>query len=393
MSTNGKDNLFGLTLDQLQTLMEQAGEKRYRGRQLFQWIYQKGIFDLHRMTNLNRSLRERLAERFEIRLPEIAGEQTDPHDGTRKFLVRLYDGALVEMVLIPIRGRLTLCMSSQVGCTIGCKFCATGLVGFKRNLTSGEMIGQYVLALNLKGKQELNNVVLMGMGEPLLNLENVIETIDTISSELGLGFSARRFTISTVGLIPELRRLIASKIKAGLALSLHAPFQELRERLVPAAKDNPLDELIPVCRDYAKQAGDRVTLEYILIDGITDTMACAKELVRIANRLPCKINLIPYNPIVNEEGVPLAPIKEARKGRVAALRGSSVRKSERPKPFTAFDFRTPTEDAINRFREYLYPRCPAVTLRTPKGRSIAAACGQLVAQDNRVETPAQWRVR
>ncbi len=380
MSTLRKINIFGLSLQGMEELMARHGEKPYRGRQLFQWVYQKGAVDFEVMSTFNRQLRDQFAAHYKIELPEIVREQKDPYDGTRKFLVKMRDGASIEMVLIPIRGRLTLCLSSQVGCTIGCKFCATGLLGFKRNLTPAEIIGQFVLAKNLTGDLELQNVVMMGMGEPLLNLDNVIDSIETISSECGLGFSARRFTISTVGLIREIRQLTEYKLKSGLALSLHAPNQALRERLIPSAKDNPLDELIDACRAYVIQAGDRVTLEYILIDGITDTMACAQQLARLANKLPCKINLIPYNPIVSTEGVPLAPIKEVRKGRVAALRGTTARDPKKPAPFTPFDFRTPSQEAIDRFREYLYPRCPAVTLRTPKGRSIAAACGQLAGQ-------------
>ncbi len=386
MTNTSKINIFGYSLKQLEDLLEQEGEKRFRGRQIFQWIYQKEVFSFEEMTNLNSPLRDKLAAKFRITLPEIAGDQIDPEDGTRKFLVRCEDGALVEMVLIPIRDRLALCVSSQVGCTIGCKFCATGLVGFKRNLTAGEMIGQFVLARRNTGSKELQNVVMMGMGEPLLNMDNLISMIETVSSEMGLGFSARRFTISTVGLIDEVRKLTQYGIKAGFALSLHAPFQALRERLIPSAKDNPLAELIPACRDYIQQAGDRVTLEYILIDGITDTMECAKGLADLTRQLPCKINLIPYNPIIDQKGEPLAPIKQVKKGRLAELRGGKTsRKADKLKPFEPHEFRTPPQERIDAFREYLYPRCPAVTLRTPKGRSIAAACGQLVAQVQRFD--------
>lgn len=388
MSTARKTNIFGMSLKGMEELMAAHGEKPFRGRQLFQWIYQKEVADFAKMSNFNKPLREQLAAKHDIRLPEVVRTQRDPDDDTAKFLVKFSDGALVEMVLIPVRGRLALCMSSQVGCTIGCKFCATGLLGFKRNLLAGEMIGQFMLAKNLTGDKELANVVMMGMGEPLLNLDNVIQAITTISSEQGLGFSARKFTISTVGLIAEIRKLTQMRLKSGLALSLHAPIQSLRERLIPSAKDNPLDQLIPACREYALQSGDRITLEYILIAGITDTMDCAKALAALTRKIPCKINLIPYNPIVNAKGQPLAPIKEVKKGRVAALRGATARSSSKPQAFTPFDFKTPSQEAIDRFREYLYPRCPAVTLRTPKGRSIAAACGQLVAQTERLEKSA-----
>ncbi len=388
MSTIAPTNIFGLSLTAMERLLVKHGEKSYRGRQLFQMLYQKRESEFAKMSVFNKPLRELLSAQHKIVLPSITREQRDPVDGTRKFLVQLYDKSTVEMVLIPIRGRYTLCMSSQVGCTIGCKFCATGLLGFKRNLVPAEMIGQFMLAKELAGDIELSNVVMMGMGEPLLNLDNVVETIETVSSELGLGFSARRFTISTVGLIKELRKLTAHKLKSGLALSLHAPNQALRERLIPSAKDNPLDDLIGACRDYIHQAGDRVTLEYIMIAGITDTMECAKQLVCIANVLPSKINLIPYNPIVYPSGETIAPLKEVPKGRVAAVCGKTSRDPKRPRAFAPQDFRTPTEEAINRFREYLFPRCPAVTVRLPKGRRIAAACGQLVAQAKAIEIPA-----
>lgn len=380
MSIPSRTNLFGMSLAKMEMLMAELGEKPFRAKQLFQWVYQKEIYDFARMSSFNKPLRDRLQDGCEIVLPEVVKEQRDPDDGTRKFLVSLHDGNLIEMVLIPVHGRLAFCMSSQVGCTIGCKFCATGLLGFKRNLTTGEMLGQLVLARRLAGEIGVANIVLMGMGEPLLNLQNVIHMIETASSELGISISARKFTISTVGLVKQIRELTKYKLKTGLALSLHAPIQQLRERLIPSAEDNPLSELIPACRDYIAQAGDRVTLEYIMIAGITDTMECAKALANITRQLPCKVNLIAYNPIFNDQGTPLAPIKEVRRGRLAALRGEAPKKSTKLKPFTPQDFKTPTMEAIDRFREYLYPRCPAVTFRKAKGLKIAAACGQLVGQ-------------
>ncbi len=347
MSTTSRTNLFGLSLNKMEALIADLGEKPFRAKQLFQWVYQKEADSFDRMTSFNKELREKLAASCEIVLPEVVKEQHDPDDGTRKFLVKLHDGRLIEMVLIPVHGRLALCMSTQVGCPIGCSFCATGLMGFKRNLTAGEMLGQLVLARRLAGEKGVANVVMMGMGEPLLNLSHVVHAIEIASSELGISFSARKFTISTVGLVKQIRELTRSGLKSGLALSLHAPIQALREELIPTAKANPLSELIPACRDYIRQAGDRVTLEYLMIAGITDTMECAKELAKLTRQLPCKINLIAYNPI---------------KG-------------------GAHDFKAPTMEAIDRFREYLFPRCPAVTFRKPKGLKIAAACGQLVGQE------------
>ncbi len=383
MSIASRINVFGMSLAKMEMLMAELGEKPFRAKQLFQWIYQKEIYDFARMSSFNKPLRDKLQAGCEIILPEVVKEQRDPDDGTRKFLVKLHDGNLIEMVLIPVHGRLALCMSSQVGCTIGCKFCATGLLGFKRNLTTGEMLGQLVLARRLAGEIGVANIVLMGMGEPLLNLQNVIHMIEIASSELGISISARKFTISTVGLVKQLRELTKYKLKSGLALSLHAPIQQLRERLVPSAKDNPLDQLIPACRDYIAQAGDRVTLEYIMIAGITDTMECAKALADLTRKLPCKVNLIAYNPIIDDQGTPLAPI---RKAKVSVDRHSREGgnpeggKGGKLKPFTPHDFKPPTIEAIDRFREYLYPRCPAVTFRKAKGLKIAAACGQLVAR-------------
>ncbi len=382
-----------MSLAKMEMLMAEFGEKPFRAKQLFQWVYQKEIYDFTRMSSFNKPLRDKLQAGCEIVLPEVVKEQRDPDDGTRKFLVKLHDGNLIEMVLIPVHGRSALCMSSQVGCTIGCKFCATGLLGFKRNLTTGEMLGQLVLARRLAGEIGVANIVLMGMGEPLLNLQNVIHMIETASSELGISISARKFTISTVGLVKQLRELTKYKLKSGMALSLHAPIQQLRERLVPSAKANPLAELIPACRDYIAQAGDRVTLEYIMIAGITDTMECAKALADLTRKLPCKVNLIAYNPIFDDQGTPLAPIKETkpRAGHSRPVSKHGVDFSGNPasgkggklKPFTPLDFKAPTMEAIDRFREYLYPRCPAVTFRKAKGLKIAAACGQLVGQSER----------
>jgi 23S rRNA (adenine2503-C2)-methyltransferase len=378
-----RTNIFGLSLKGMEDVLEQLGEQPYRGRQLFQWVYQKEATDFGKMSIFNKPLRDAMLEQYEIALPEVVRAQRDPDDGTRKFLVKLIDARLVEMVLIPVHGSLALCISTQVGCPIACAFCATGMLGFKRNLTPGEMLGQLLLARRLAGEKGVANVVLMGMGEPLLNVRNVVEMIGTAASELGIGFSARKFTISTVGLVKEIRQLTRSHLKSGLALSLHAPTQRLRERLIPTAKANPLDELIPACRDYILQAGDRVTLEYLLIAGITDTMECAKELANLTRQLPCKVNLIAYNPIVDSKGVPLAPIKsaksESRHSRES--RKPASRSSSKLKPFALGDFRPPTLEAIDRFREYLYPRCPAVTFRKPKGLKIAAACGQLVGRD------------
>jgi 23S rRNA (adenine2503-C2)-methyltransferase len=402
-------NLFGMSLEALEAFAVENGEKSFRGQQIFQWMYQKLLCGFDGMSNLNRPLREKLAGIAEIRLPEIVKEQADPEDDTRKFLVRLGDGEHIETVLIPVGGRLALCMSSQVGCPIGCGFCATGLMGFRRNLAPGEMLGQLMLAQDQAGEQGVSTVVLMGMGEPLLNLDNVVETIHTAGSEKGLGFGARRFTISTVGLINGIRKITEMKLKAGLALSLHSPIQELREQLIPLAKSNPLDDLIPACRDYAAQQGDRITLEYLLIAGVTDTMDCAKALAKISNQLPCKINLIAYNPIADAAaGIP-SRRKQSRQERIPdgakGLSHSGERQIQTPasgfshsgesqnptstssaagarpqSPLDPTSFRPPTQEAIDKFRDYLYPRCPAVTFRQPKGLNIAAACGQLATQ-------------
>ena len=342
-----------MSLARLEDFTAEIGEKPFRGRQLFQWIYQKRLTDFEGMSNLNRPLRDRLARIAEIILPEIVKEQVDSEDNTRKFLVKLYDDEMVEMVLIPVGKRLALCMSSQVGCPIACGFCATGQIRYRRNLTPGEMLGQLMRGQDLAAATGVSTVVIMGMGEPLLNLPNVVEMIATAGSEMGIGFGARRFTISTVGLVRQIRQMTEMKLKASLALSLHAAIQKLREKLIPIAKANPLDKLIPACRQYAEQIGDRVTLEYLLISGITDTSECAKALAALSRQLPCKINLIAYNPIVDEKGKPFPSAK---------------------------NFQPPTQTAIDRFREYLYPRCPAVTFRKAKGLNIAAACGQLVGK-------------
>lgn len=345
MSSNmGKKDISDYTLNEYENLAEELTGKRFAGRQLFTWIHRHHSSDFSEMTNLSKEFRSYLNEGFTIRLPRVERIQESEIDGTKKFLLALRDDSSIETVFIPGR-RNTICVSSQVGCPLGCKFCLTGTMKGNRNLTPSEIAGQIYAVDEIlsKGPEEFQNIVFMGMGEPFLNYENVMSGIDLICDDLGMGIAAKRITISTVGIIPGIYRLADSGSKVRLAVSLHAADSELRTRIVPVNRKYPLHELKEAMQYYAEKTGERLTLEYCLIGGVNDSIRCAKDLVTFIHELPCKINLIRYNPA---PGLPQ-------------------------------DFRTPTEEAVQAFMDYLYPRCPAVTLRKSMGSDILAACGQL----------------
>ncbi|MCI0530628.1 MAG: 23S rRNA (adenine(2503)-C(2))-methyltransferase RlmN [candidate division Zixibacteria bacterium] len=340
--TQARTNLKGLDLTQLEALMAEWSEKPYRARQLANWIYARGASEFSRMSNLGKELKSRLVSECSLNSLEIAGTQTSPHDQSTKFLFRLEDGETVESVLIKDRGKNTICVSSQVGCPLACLFCATGFMGYKRNLTAGEIIDQIlVIKPHIPSGQILNNIVYMGMGEPLLNYDNVIRSIRILSSDYGIGISAKRITLSTAGVVPRMYDLAQEGLKLKLAVSLHAPEEELRKKLMPIADKHSLKDLLDATRKYAFHTGQRVTFEYILIRSVNDSEEHALQLARLVANIPCKINLIVYNPI------PDAP------------------------------FERPTIESAQKFRQILLPRVPAVTLRISKGTDIQAACGQL----------------
>ena len=344
-------NLLGMTRAQLEAYFETLGEKKFRAQQLMKWIHHQGVTDFDAMTNLGKALREKLKAVAEVRPPEIVS-QHDSNDGTRKWAIRVEGGGLVETVLIPDGNRATLCVSSQVGCSLDCSFCSTGKQGFQRDLTSAEIIGQVWQAINSydafqSGKgRVVTNVVMMGMGEPLMNFDPVVSAMDLMMEDLAYGISKRRVTLSTSGVVPALDKL-AELSEASLAVSLHAPNDALRNELVPINRKYPIATLLESCRNYIDAQSDKkrvVTVEYTLIAGVNDQREHAVELAELLRDFPCKINLIPFN------------------------------------PFPQSDYQRPSGNAVSRFWQVLVDAGYIVTVRTTRGDDIDAACGQLVGQ-------------
>ena len=344
-------NLLGLSRPQMEQFFQELGEKTFRAQQVLKWIHHAGVSDIDQMTNLGKALREKLRGVAEIRPPEIVS-QHDSSEGTRKWAIRVDGGGLVETVLIPDGSRGTLCVSSQVGCSLDCSFCSTGKQGFERDLSAAEIIGQLWLAIQSfdafqSGKgRVVTNVVMMGMGEPLLNFDNVVSAMDLMMDDLAYGISKRRVTLSTSGVVPALDRL-AKVSEVSLAVSLHAPNDALRDQLVPINRKYPIAVLLESCRNYIDAQSDTkrvVTVEYTLIAGINDQPQHARELARLLQDFPCKINLIPFN------------------------------------TFPQSDYRRPSGNAVSRFWQVLVDAGYIVTVRTTRGDDIDAACGQLVGE-------------
>ncbi len=335
-------SLFGLTRTRLAERLAGLGIPAYRATQLFTWVYRKHVLDPAAMPNLPRALRQGLGGIADLRLPEAVRVLGNPSGDTHKFALGLADGRRVECVSMWAERGLTFCLSSQVGCALRCSFCATGQMGLQRNLSAAEIVAQVmVMGAFERWKDEGFNVVFMGMGEPLANYDAVMEAVRILHDEHGLNMGARRITVSTSGLVPGMQRLAGEGLALGLALSLHATTDELRDRLVPVNRRWPLRELLPAAQAYGLRTGRRVTLEYTLIGDVNDSRADADRLAAIARDLPSKINLIPYNPVPG-----------------------------RP-------YRRPSAAELQAFAEWLYPRAPAVTLRQTQGGEIWAACGQL----------------
>ncbi len=337
-----KRNLIGLPIAELEKLTVGLGEKAYRGRQLFTWLYSVRQYDFDLMTDLSKELRRKLHDQFEFRLPVIAGEDVSV-DGTRKFLYELGDGLCIETVLIPDvgNGRTTVCVSSQVGCALGCGFCATATLGFTRNLSAGEILGQLISLRDKFGESAFTNVVFMGMGEPMMNLDNVLKAIAILSADSGMSHAAKRVAISTAGVIPGIRKLAESGSKARLAVSLNAATQEKRARIMPISRKYPLDDLMKALKKYTTATRTRVTFEYALFEGFNDTEDDIKAIARVVQGIPCKINLLAYNPVSN------------------------------------LPYDRPSDEKMDWFARQLYPKVPAVTVRKSRGTDISAACGQL----------------
>jgi 23S rRNA (adenine2503-C2)-methyltransferase len=336
-----KDNLLGLDAAGLERFFEAQGEKPWRSRQVLRWVHQRGEADFARMSDLARPLREKLSSIAQIQTPVIVGD-TAAADGTRKWLLKVDGANAVEAVFIPETRRGTLCVSSQAGCVLDCAFCSTGKQGFNRNLTTAEIIGQLWLANRLlEGDRPVTNVVMMGMGEPLLNLDNVIPALRLMLDDNAYGLSRRRVTVSTAGVIPGIDRL-RDECPVALAVSLHAPNDALRDRLVPVNRKYPLEQLVAACNRYLDKAPrDFITFEYVMLEDVNDSDAHARELVALAAKVRSKFNLIPFN------------------------------------PFPHSGFKRSSPERIRGFAEILQRAGLTVTIRKTRGDDIAAACGQL----------------
>lgn len=352
-ATGDKVNLLGLSPAKMISFFEGIGEKKFRAQQVMKWMHQMGVTDFDQMTNLSKALREQLKNIAEVRLPEVVQEQQS-EDGTRKWLIRVDGGSCIETVFIPVDGRGTLCVSSQIGCSLDCSFCATGKQGFNRDLSTAEIVGQLWLAaksfgsFDPKANRTVTNVVLMGMGEPLLNFDNVVDAVNLMMDDFGYGLSKRRVTLSTSGVVPELDRL-GQYTDVSLAVSLHAPNDALRNQLVPINKKYPIAQLLESVRNYLKQLPDshrRATIEYTLMDGVNDKPEHAHELAALLVDVPCKINLIPFN------------------------------------PFSGVAYKTVTAQNLRRFQNILINAGYITTVRSTRGDDIAAACGQLAGEVN-----------
>ncbi|MEE8364914.1 MAG: 23S rRNA (adenine(2503)-C(2))-methyltransferase RlmN [Gammaproteobacteria bacterium] len=348
MSDTQKINLLNLNRAGLESFFIEIGEKPFRAKQLMQWVHQRGMTDFAHMTDMSKDLRETLILNACIEFPRIGAMQKSA-DGTRKWLLNV-DGTenAIECVLIPEKSRTTLCISSQLGCTLNCSFCATGKQGFNRNLSTAEIIAQLHLVhhslLNEGKEQGITNVVMMGMGEPLLNFDAVMGAVDMMCDDYAYALSKRRVTISTAGVVPAIKKM-NQVTDVSLAVSLHAPNDALREQLVPINRKYPISELLDACRAYINGYKSRkITFEYVMLKGINDSLAHAQELAKLIGGIPCKLNLIPFN------------------------------------PYPHAIYRCSDKTTIDRFREYVSSKGIITVTRRARGEDIDAACGQLVGQ-------------
>jgi len=352
MTLPPKTNLLGMNRSQLEDWFAALGERPYRATQVLKWVHRQGVLDFAAMTDLGKGLRSRLQALATLQAPQVVHSQVSA-DGTHKWLLRVDSANCIEAVFIPDAGRGTLCVSSQVGCGLDCRFCATAQEGFNRNLTSAEIIGQlhrarFALTAGGHGERPITNVVLMGMGEPLLNFDPVTVAMDLMLEDCAYGLARRRVTLSTAGVVPGIRAL-KERCPVSLAVSLHAPEDSLRDTLVPINKKYPIAELLAACRDYAGQnpkqnARQPITFEYVMLDGVNDSVDHAKRLGRLLATVPAKVNLIPFN------------------------------------PFPHSRYRRSSEAAISAFREVLLAGGLMTMVRKTRGEDIAAACGQLAGQ-------------
>ena len=347
--SSDRPDLAELELPDLEQALEAAGHRRFHARQVFQWLYRRGVTDLEAMTDLPKAMRADLATRVTIGTPEVVSESRST-DGTRKFLLRLHDGRTIESVFIPDTPAMTFCLSTQVGCAMGCAFCLTGKMGLVRHLTAGEIVGQVrVLAAATGLLTEPFNLVLMGMGEPLHNYENTMKALRILHDEHGFAVSPRRVTLSTVGIVPALDRLAHEALMPNLAISLHATTEELRSRLVPPNQKYPLGDILEACRRFPLKKRSRITFEYVMLKGVNDSAADARRLATLLHGIKAKVNLIPLNPA---PGIP---------------------------------FERPSDHQIDQFARILAERYITVSVRKSRGRDIRAACGQLIVDGARLQ--------
>jgi 23S rRNA (adenine2503-C2)-methyltransferase len=347
--SSAKLNIKDLRLEELEAHLVKGKEPAYRARQIWQWLFRKGAVTFAEMTNLSESLRARLAEDFTISRLAVL-RQAVSEDGTKKFLFGLADGQSIETVLIPETKRLTLCVSTQVGCGFGCAFCATALLGLKRNLRTSEVLDQILEASrSLARDQRITHVVLMGMGEPLANYAETVKALAVMTdTSWGIGISPRRITLSTVGLVPQIRRLM-EETKVNLAISLHAPTDELRGELMPVNRKYSLQQLMECCRSLPIPRRKRITFEYVLLRGVNDSVEDAKALCQMLRDIRCKVNVIPFNPHPGSR------------------------------------YRRPDDSAVERFQQVLQVHDLQINIRRPRGDDIQAACGQLQGEERAQE--------
>lgn len=353
-----KKNLIGLSKQELSQEIQNLGEKSFRTKQIWSWIYYFGVKSFDEMVNLSKNLKQKLKENYTIERPKIIKDLISK-DQTRKWLIKFQDGKQVEMVYIPEEDRGTFCISSQIGCAMSCKFCNTGTQGLCRNMSTEEIVQQLMVGRDCLDEwkniskgigqgRKITNLVIMGMGEPLMNYENIIKALKIISDPDGIAFSKRRITLSTCGLAPKIKQL-PKDIKVNLAISLHAATDEIRKKIMPIAQKYTIEDIMKACHHYSEQTGRRrITFEYIMIKGLNDNLENASKLIRLVrkHKIPAKFNLIPFN------------------------------------KWKGCEFEPPHMDHIKKFAKIItdakYP-CP---IRKPRGQDIMAACGQLKSQNN-----------
>ncbi len=351
MELKKKILLKGLTLDELKEYFESVGEPGYRGSQVFNWIYNHLAGDFGEMKNLSKELRNKLSENCSLQTLDLSTTQESTSTKTQKFLFSTFDNRKIESVVIPEKDRTTLCISTQVGCPLDCKFCATGLMGYKRNLTAGEIVDQYLLTAKAYGKKNITNIVYMGMGEPMLNFETTLKTLSIFTNELNKGLSRNRITVSTAGIPHKIKELADSGYRVKLAFSLHSCFEETRSRIMPINKKYSLKENIAALEYYSRKTKTRITFEYTMLKDINDRDQDVKALKKLCGRFPSKINVIPFNSI----------------------------KHMKPDGISA-ELESTSHDKIFEFVEKLRVQNITVMIRDTQGDDIAAACGQLAVK-------------